>query len=156
MASTGGAGAVRVAAAVVAGRTAIVGCEYRYPARVFALATPGAHAAGAAAVVLSGLGGGLLGGDVTKTSLDVGVGATLLVQTQSATRVFRRRTATGGRGTTASTRVSVASGGLAVIVPDSVVPFAKSHYSSILDVHLGEHARRSHAPSLRRTAPLLT
>lgn len=137
--ANGAVGAARVVAKVVgpARRTVLVGCEHRYPLRVFPLDTPGAAAAGSATVMLSELGGGLLGGDTSVTTVEVGEGATLHVQTQSATRVFRRRAATLMRGTSAVTKVEIQRDGLVVFAPDCIVPFAGSSFDSTLHVHLG-------------------
>eukprot|EP00037_Helgoeca_nana_P020057 m.198016 g.198016 ORF g.198016 m.198016 type:complete len:602 (-) comp25113_c0_seq1:15-1820(-) len=130
------AGIVRVAAAVVGGRTAIVDCTHCYPSRAFPTTPPEAAEVGAAGVIVSGHGGGLLGGDTYAVDVDVGDAATLLLQSQSATKVFQRREATNFRPTQTRTTISVGNGGLVVLAPDCIVPFRNSELHAALDLEL--------------------
>jgi urease accessory protein len=80
----------------------------------------------AAWIYTSSFGGGLVDGDETTLVIDVGPGAAAYVSSQSSTKVYR-----SPRGTKAMTRGSVGSGGLLVVVPDPVVPFAGARYRQV-------------------------
>lgn len=89
------------------------------PLRVF---TPRV-AGGAAWIVTSTLGGGLVGGDDIRLSIDVDAGARTLVTTQASTKVYR---------STIMARQSldarVGDDSLLVVLPDPITAFARSTY----------------------------
>ncbi len=88
------------------------------------------RAAGDAAwIVTSSLGGGLVDGDDVVLDVEVEAGATCLVTTQSSTKVFRG---------TASQRVAirVADAGMAIVVPDPVVPFRDARFTQATTIEL--------------------
>ncbi len=87
------------------------------------LLTPSNHGS-AAWVYTSSLGGGLVDGDDVRLDIDVGPGAAAYVSTQSATKVYR-----SPRGTTTAVRGTVGRGGLLVVAPDPVVPFAGARFT---------------------------
>lgn len=89
------------------------------------LLTPSNHGS-AAWVYTASLGGGLVDGDDVRLDIDVGAGAAAFVSTQSATKVYR-----SPRGTTTTVRASVARGGLLVVAPDAVVPFAGARFRQV-------------------------
>jgi urease accessory protein len=82
-----------------------------------------------AAVCLVTFGGGLVDGDRIDVDLLVERGATLLVFTQSSTKVFRGH---------AEQRISarVEDGGTLILLPDPVSAFAGAHYSQRIEIEL--------------------
>ena len=116
-------GLARVHARIVDGSTALTCISHKAPARLLPLATPAAARRGAARCVLSSLGGGLLQGDAIAVEARVGAGATLQLSTQASTKVYR-----GARGAAQSLDADVDAGGLLVVTPDAVTPFAGSRY----------------------------
>jgi urease accessory protein len=120
------AGLGEVELSLVAGRTAVVTRRATSPLK---LLTPRGFANGAARIVASTYGGGLLGGDDVRLSVTVGPGATGVLTTQASTKVYR----SGRDGLTSRQRVdvSVADDGLFVSAPDPVVCFAGARYEQV-------------------------
>jgi urease accessory protein len=72
-------------------------------------------------IVTSSLGGGLVDGDAVALDVEVDAGATCVVTTQASTKVYK--------GTTSQrTEVRVRGDGVALIVPDPVVPYRDASY----------------------------
>lgn len=111
---------------VVAGKTAVVSRRATSPLK---LLTPRGFDNGAARIVASTYGGGLLGDDDVRLSVTVGAGAIGVLTTQASTKVYR----SGGAGRTARQRldVTVADGGLLVSAPDPVACFAGGRYEQV-------------------------
>merc|ERR1739841_159125 len=124
-------GLARVHANLVDSATALTCISHKAPARLLPLHTPAAARRGAARCVLSSLGGGLLQGDAIAVEARVGAGATLQLSTQASTKVYR-----GARGAAQSLDADVNAGGLLVVTPDAVTPFAGSRYEQKQTVKL--------------------
>ena len=86
-------------------------------------------AGGAAWIVTSSLGGGLVGGDAVALEVTVGPGATCIVTSQASTKVYRG-------ASSLRTEVRVREGGVALVVPDPVVPFAGARFEQATRVAL--------------------
>ena len=71
-------------------------------------------------------GAGLLGGDVMSLQVTVKPAASLLLSTQGATKVFKPRDSR--QPTEQRLHGAVAAGGLLVVTPDAVIPFANSKF----------------------------
>ena len=82
----------------------------------------------AAAVCLVTYGGGMVAADAIEVDLGVEAGATLLVFTQSSTKVFR-----GASRQSVRARVD----GTLVLLPDPVAAFADAAFAGTVDVELG-------------------
>ena len=123
--STRGIGDIRV----------IRGCTRSVVSRAFAssplrLLTPRNH--GHAAWVFSGsYGGGFVGGDAVRLSVEVGPHAAAFLSTQASTKIYR-----SPRGTSANLRATVSDSGLLIVLPDPVVCFAGSRYRQTQRVEL--------------------
>ena len=74
---------------------------------------------------LSGLGGGLVGGDETTMNIEVGPDARCLLGTPSSVKVYRNPSSPGCRQ---NLQATVSQGGLLVCLPDMVQPFAGSRF----------------------------
>jgi urease accessory protein len=85
----------------------------------------------AAWIFTSSYGGGLVGGDACAIDLEVAHDAAAFVSTQASTKVYRSPT-----GATAELRATVATGGMLVLAPDPVVPFAASRYRQTQHIDL--------------------
>ena len=125
-----GAGYVRVER-TGAGRTAVTHARAVSPLRVF---TPSVTPE-TAWLVTSTLGGGLVGGDDIALTLDVDDGARALVATQASTKIYRSSTRTRQ-----SLEARVGRGGLLVVLPDPVTPFAGSTFEQAQSFGLAEDA----------------
>jgi len=80
---------------------------------------------GAACWVYSAtLGGGLVGGDAVRMTIDVGAGACALLATQASTKVYRSPRPASQHMTTA-----LNSDALLAVLPDPIVCFAGAHFS---------------------------
>ena len=92
------------------------------------------RAAGNAAwLVTSSLGGGLVDGDHVAFDVSVDAGATCVITTQASTKVYK--------GTSSQhTRVRVAGDGVALVVPDPVVPFRDAHFTQRTEIELDADA----------------
>jgi urease accessory protein len=98
------------------------------------LLTPRNHG-GAAWVYSSTYGGGLVDGDDLNIDVRVGPGATMLLATQAATKVYR-----SVRGTRAALHAIVEPGALLAIVPDPVICFAGAAYRQDQRIDLDDEA----------------
>ena len=97
---------------------------------------PGAPAAEAEAILVN-TAGGMAGGDRVDLSLDVGVGARLIVTTATAEKVYR----TLGPDTTISATMSVAAGGTLAWLPQETILFDGARLRRTMDVDLASDAR---------------
>ena len=86
------------------------------------LLTPRAHRP-SAWIYTSSYGGGLVGGDALRLSIDVGRGARAFVSSQSSSKIYRSE-----RGSSLTVDARVGAGAHLVMWPDPVVCFAKSAY----------------------------
>lgn len=98
------------------------------------LLTPRNHGHAAWAYT-SSFGGGLVDGDHLRLEVDVAEGATALVATQGANRVYR-----SPRGCQSELRARVGPEALLAWVPDPTVCFADARYSQTFDVTLARGA----------------
>jgi urease accessory protein len=115
----------RVVAKQVDGRTVIAEAHATSPLRFVQARFPSMDRA--AALCLVTFGGGLVDGDAIDTELRVEEGATLLVFTQSTTKVFRG-------AASQSIRAHVA--GTLILLPDPVAAFKDASYTQRIDVEL--------------------
>eukprot|EP00930_Biecheleria_cincta_P027260 TRINITY_DN19144_c0_g1_i2.p1 TRINITY_DN19144_c0_g1~~TRINITY_DN19144_c0_g1_i2.p1 ORF type:complete len:623 (-),score=89.83 TRINITY_DN19144_c0_g1_i2:55-1923(-) len=123
-------GSASLAAACVEGRTALVRVRHAAPARLLPMQPAAIDRSGAAWCALGSFGGGLLGGDAVDLTLSVGCGASLALVTQASTKVYRtKRDCQPARQ---NLEANVAAGGLLVVAPDPLVPFADSSYAQRL------------------------
>jgi len=86
------------------------------------LLTPRAHRP-SAWIYTSSYGGGLVGGDALRLSIDVGRGARAFVSSQSSSKIYRSE-----RASSLTVDARVGAGAHLVMWPDPVVCFAKSAY----------------------------
>jgi urease accessory protein len=92
------------------------------------------RAAGNAAwLVTSSLGGGLVDGDHVAFDVSVDAGATCVVTTQASTKVYKG-------SSSQRTRVRAHGDGIAIVVPDPVVPFRDASFVQATDVVLDADA----------------
>ncbi|MFP2958655.1 urease accessory protein UreD [Myxococcus sp. 1LA] len=98
------------------------------------LLTPRNHGHAAWAYT-SSFGGGLVDGDHVSLEVDVAQGATALVASQGANRVYR-----SPRGCRNDMTARVAEGGLLAFVPDPTACFTGARYAQTLDVRLAPGA----------------
>ena len=127
-ARTAASGGGRLRARRVGDRTVLVEAHASSPLR---FVRPD-FAGSAAAVCLVTFGGGLVDGDAIDTRIDVEAGATLVVFTQSSTKVFR-----GSARQSISARVA----GTLVLLPDPVAAFKDASYTQRVDVELAGDGR---------------
>jgi urease accessory protein len=114
------AGTVRLRFERCGEQTMLTRCFASSPAKMFTT-----RGAGRACWVYSAtLGGGLVGGDEIRTTLEVGAGARALVATQASTKVYRSLRP-------ASQHISgfLDDDALLAVVPDPIVCFAGAHFS---------------------------
>lgn len=107
------------------GVTAVVTARAESPLRFVRPTFPGTRSK---AVCLVTFGGGLVDGDEVDVDVDVEAGATLVVFTQSSTKVFR-----GASRQVLRARVE----GTLILLPDPVAAFAGARYTQRVDVDLG-------------------
>ncbi|MDB4943827.1 MAG: Urease accessory protein UreD [Labilithrix sp.] len=119
-----GHGRGTIVASAAHGATTLERLTAASPLRFLRPTLPGSRAAD---VCLVTLGGGLMDGDVLDLDLTVGPGATLLVFTQSSTKVFRGRSRQ-------TIRADVH--GTLVLLPDPVACFADADFTQRVDVAL--------------------
>lgn len=88
------------------------------------------RAAGNAAwLVTSSLGGGLVDGDHVAFEVEVDAGATCVVTTQASSKIYK--------GTSSQrTRVTVTGDGVALVVPDPVVPYRDASFTQTTEISL--------------------
>lgn len=116
-------------------QTALVECVQRPPLKVVRAFRTGD---GGALVHLHNLSGGVLGGDLLETSVEVGPAAVVQLTTTGATRLYRSRT--GARAARQVTRIQVGADGLVEYLPDPLIPFAGSHYIQETTIELSAGA----------------
>jgi urease accessory protein len=117
-------GSGRVVARQVGGATVLAEARATSPLRFVAPTYPQTSAA---ALCLVSFGGGLVDGDAIDVEVTVEAGATLVVFTQSSTKVFR-----GSSSQSLSAKVE----GTLVFLPDPVAAFAGARYTQRIDVDL--------------------
>lgn len=105
--------------------TRLTRISHRTPTRLLPL-TDTACRLGAAHCAIGGYGGGLLGGDTVHLDVRVDPGASLCLTTQASTKVYC--TKRDARVTRQTMTASVGHGGLLVLAPDPVVPYANAAY----------------------------
>lgn len=98
------------------------------------LLTPRNHGHAAWAYT-SSFGGGLVDGDHVSLDVEVAPGASALLSTQGANRVYR-----SPRGCRSDLGARVGEGALLAVVPDPTVCFAGARYAQTLDVRLASGA----------------
>jgi urease accessory protein len=86
-------------------------------------------AGGAAWIVTSSLGGGLVDGDAVALEVTVGPGATCIVTSQASTKIYRG-------ASSLRTEVQVRGDGVALVVPDPVVPFEGARFEQATAIAL--------------------
>jgi urease accessory protein len=111
----------------VRGRTVLERALSRSPLKLLAPRNHG-HAAW---VFVASLGGGLVGGDRLRLTINVGGEAAALLGTQASTKIYR-----SPLGSRQRLDAEVAAGGLLAVIPDPVVCFAGSRYEQEIHVAL--------------------
>jgi urease accessory protein len=124
-----GSGSVRV---MRVGTRSVV--THAFASSPLRLLTPRNHGNGAW-IYTSTYGGGLVDCDALDVDLEVGEGATVLLATQAATKVYR-----SPHGTSAQLNVTVRNGGLLILAPDPVVCFEGSSYCQVQRFDLEDSA----------------
>lgn len=114
-------GASRIEVERVDGRCRLVSCRSVAPLKIVSPRTGGDYCA----AVLSGYGGGVVEGDRVELEVRCGAGAALFVGTQSYTKVYKNPR---GQVSRQVIRGQIAAGGVAVALPDPVVPYAGSRF----------------------------
>ena len=127
------AGVGEIVLARVAGRTALV---RRFASSPLKLLTPRASI-GAAHVVASTYGGGLLPGDCVDLCVTVGEGARCVLGTQASTKVYRSH---DGRTSHQSVDADVGAGAVLAVAPDPVTCFAGARFEQRQHYRLGSTA----------------
>ena len=117
---------------VVGDRTAITGARARSPLK---LLTPKNHG-DARWTFVATYGGGLVDGDAIALDVKVGENAKALIGTQASTKVYKCPTGEA----TQTLEARVARGGLLVVAPDPLVPFAGARYAQRATIRLDEGA----------------
>ena len=117
---------------VVGDRTAITGARARSPLKIL---TPKNHG-DARWTFVATYGGGLVDGDAIALDVKVGENARALVGTQASTKVYK---CPAGEATQ-TLAAHVARGGMLVVAPDPLVPFAGAKYVQHATIRLEEEA----------------
>jgi len=117
--------------------TRLTRVSHRTPVRLLPLVDTNGRR-GAAHCAIGGYGGGLLGGDTIELSVRVEPGAKLCLTTQASTKVYC--TKPDALVTRQTLSASVGAGGLLVLAPDPVVPYANSTYEQDQTFKLGPDA----------------
>jgi urease accessory protein len=128
---TGRAGLARLAFERVGPRTVVRTALAHSPLR---LLTPRNHGHAAWAYT-SSLGGGLVDGDHVSLEVDVAPGASALLSTQGANRVYRSPS-----GCRSELTARVEEGALLAVVPDPTVCFTGARYAQTFDLRLASGA----------------
>ncbi|HVJ91672.1 MAG TPA: urease accessory protein UreD [Labilithrix sp.] len=113
-----------IVARSIGGRTVLATARAETPLRLVRPTFPGTTAA---AVCLVTFGGGLVNGDEVELDVTVEAGATLIVFTQSSTKVFR-----GAARQALRAKVE----GTLVLLPDPVAAFASARFTQRIDIEL--------------------
>jgi urease accessory protein len=116
----------------VGDRTAIVAARARSPLK---LLTPKNHG-DARWTFVATYGGGLVDGDAIALDVKVGENAKALIGTQASTKVYK----CPSKEATQTLEAHVARGGLLVVAPDPLVPFAGAKYVQRATIRLDEGA----------------
>ncbi len=127
----GRAGFARFAVERVGPRSVVRSAQAHSPLK---LLTPRNHGHAAWAYT-SSLGGGLVDGDHLTLEVEVATGATALLASQGANRVYR-----SPHGCRSDLRARVEEGALLALVPDPTACFAGARYAQTLDVQLAPGA----------------
>lgn len=122
--ATGKVGCVSAVAAPLVGRTVLRSLRSEGTLKAMRLHYLDPAVPGMAFLTIASPGGGVLQGDRLEIQISVESGAQLHVGTTSATRLY----AMPGGQAEADTRVDVAVGGYAELVPDAFIPYAGSRY----------------------------
>ena len=114
-------------------RSVLTACRSVAPLKLLNPAAQGDYCA----VVLSSYGGGMVEGDATTLRVRCGEGAALYLGTQAFTKVYK-----SPNGIPCKQKIvgAVEGGGLAVVLPDPVVPYARSVFEQEQTWHLGSDA----------------
>ncbi len=119
----GSEGSLHLVAERVAGRTRIAELECSGPIQVLRCQYLDSSAPDIASVTIASPSGGVLQGDRLRIAVEVRPGARLVLDTQSATRLYRMPAGPA----LIETRFDVAQGGWLEFVPDPYIPFAGSN-----------------------------
>ena len=118
----GSVGTLHLVVARVAGRTRIVDLECSGPIQVLRCQHLDDNAPDIASVIIASPSGGVLQGDRLRIGVEVRAGARLVLETQSATRLYRMP----ARPARIEARFTVESDGWLEYIPDPYIPFAGS------------------------------
>jgi urease accessory protein len=118
----GSEGSLRLVVERVAGRTRIAELECSGPVQVLRCQYLDSFAPDIASVTIASPSGGVLQGDRLRVAVEVRPGARLVLDTQSATRLYRMP----ARPALIEARFEVREGGWLEYVPDPYIPFAGS------------------------------
>ena len=118
----GSAGTLRLVVARVAGRTRIVDLECTGPVQVLRCQHLDGRAPDIASVIIASPSGGVLQGDRLRIDVEVRRGARLVLDTQSAIRLYRMP----ARPARIEARFTVERDGWLEYIPDPYIPFAGS------------------------------
>ena len=110
-------------------RSVLTACRSVAPLKLLNPAAQGDYCA----VVLSSYGGGMVEGDATMLRVRCGEGATLYLGTQAFTKVYKSPNGVPCKQITIG---EVEAGGLAVVLPDPVVPYSRSVFEQEQTWHL--------------------
>lgn len=110
-------------------RSVLTACRSVAPLKLLNPAAQGDYCA----VVLSSYGGGMVEGDATMLCVRCGEGAALYLGTQAFTKVYK---SPNGIPCKQIINGEVEAGGLAVVLPDPVVPYAQSVFEQVQTWHL--------------------
>jgi len=127
-------GSAALTAEQVLGATSLTRLSHRAPLRLLPMDPAATSKAGAAWCALGSFGGGLLGGDHGELDILVKKNATLNLCTQASTKIYRAK-----RDRVAAVQnlsAVVEPGGLLVVTPDPLVPFADAHFEQALTFDL--------------------
>jgi urease accessory protein len=119
----GSEGSLRLVVERVAGRTRIAELQCTGPVQVLRCQYLDSSAPDIASVTIASPSGGVLQGDRLRVAVEVRPGARLVLDTQSATRLYRMP----ARPAQIEARFEVADGGWLEYVPDPYIPFAGSN-----------------------------
>ncbi|KAJ6604527.1 UreD urease accessory protein-domain-containing protein, partial [Mycena vulgaris] len=143
MASTTTAGRGRITLALHGSEAVFSELSSTYPLK---LLSPRMHGAGMAVAYIITYGGGLVSGDNVFLSVDVGLGASLVLLSQGSTKVFKfrpgQRAASTGpvQVTTQRMDFTVAPGAALLLLPDPVTCFRSASYNQMQTFHLARDA----------------
>jgi urease accessory protein len=121
--ATGSAGSLRLVVARIGGRTRIVDLECTGPIQVLRCQHLDRHAPDIASVIIASPSGGVLQGDRLRIDVEVRAGARLVVETQSATRLYRMP----DRPARIEAQFTIEAAGWLEYIPDPYIPFAGSN-----------------------------